>query len=67
VLKAAKMSEILNFSLEKNLMISWDEKKIKILVLLSMAQTLKRKAEASFYLDRKALIDEYSKLLEILN
>jgi len=48
-------------------MISWDEKKIKILVLLSMAQTLKRKAEASFYLDRKALIDEYSKLLEILN
>jgi len=41
---------------------SWDEEKIKILTLLSMAQTLKRKAESTGYKNLKALIDEYTRL-----
>ena len=43
-------------------MISWDEEKIKILTLLTMAQTLKRKAESTGYKNLKALIDEYVRL-----
>ncbi len=48
-------------------MISWDEKKVKIFMLTSMAQTLKKKAESAAYVDLEALIDEYSKLLEFVN
>lgn len=45
-----------------NLMISWDENKVKILMLTSMAQTLKKKAESTGHVDLRALVDEYVRL-----
>jgi hypothetical protein len=47
-------------------MISWDEEKTKILMLSSMVQALKRKAESARHENLEALIDEYVRLKKFL-